>query len=195
MSTQQSSEYTAALSNQDRRQITLDYLRGLKPGYQEFEIFEQLARLSGLSTVELLPVRVSPQDTGKIEVLLVRRPVDDPFWPDLLHIVGAVIREDDVIEHSHDYRTAISRAMGEIGGLTFADSPVELETIHHRNVRSREIIIRFWVEVVGEPLHGEFFEVSDVLGRASELGLLDSHVAMIRRVVEAYRRAAHGANR
>lgn len=186
MKDQENDEYINVLSPQAKKRITLQYLEGLKPGYQEIEIFEQLARLAGLSTVEVLPIRASPQKSGKVEVLLVRRSADEPFWPNLLHVAGSIIREDDAIEHSHDYRPAISRAIEEIGGVVFAHDPVELETIHHRSYRSREVIIRFWAEVSGEPSRGEFYDAEDILNRASTLGLLDSHVEMIKQVVAAY---------
>ena len=182
----QLSDQFPTLNESDREAIALDYLRELTPGFQKLEVFTELARLGGLDTVEVVPVRTSPDNDVSTEVLLVRRPDDDKFWPGLLHVAGSVIREDDPIAHEHDYDPALSRAMQEMGTLSFTHEPIELETVHRRGRRSREVTVRFWGEVVGHTDAGEFYDVADVLRRAPELGIKNSHAALIERVADAY---------
>lgn len=174
------------LTEADREAICIGYLKGLTPGFQKLEVFEQLARLGGLDTVEIVPFRVSPVDGKSPEVLLARRPDNDYFWPGLLHIAGSVIREDDPISHVHDFDPAINRAMSEMAGVRMTHGPVEHETVHRRGVRSREITIRFWAEVEGDSESGEFYDAADILYRAPELGIFDDHATYIERVLHVY---------
>lgn len=174
------------LTDEEKRTVALEYLKELEPGYQEIDTFTQLARLGGLDTVEVVPIRQSDTESGT-EVLLARRPMDDRFWPGLLHIAGSIIREDDPIQHEHDYDPALARAMSEMGDITFTHAPIEIETVHRRGIRGREVTVRFWGEASGQPSQaGEFYDVNDVLRRAPELGIMDSHAALIGRVADQY---------
>jgi hypothetical protein len=171
-----------------REQIALEYLSRLTPGFQKFETFKQLARLGGLDTVEILPIRESKTESG-IEALLARRPADDHFWPNLLHVAGSVVREDDPIEHIHDFDPAIDRAMKEFGGsVKLARGPLRIDLIHRRGERSREVTVRFWGEVEGEPAEsGEFYDSAHILRHAPEMGIFDDHAAFVEQVASAYR--------
>lgn len=177
----------AHLTPEDRREIALGFLEDLTPGFQRLDVFTQLARLAGLDTVEVVPVRPQAGASGGAEVLLARRSMDEPFWPGLLHVAGACVLESDPIEHEHDFGPALRRTMKEFGSdLTFTHGPVELETVHRRGKRSREVTIRYWGEVAGEPAKGEFFDINDVLRRAPELGITKSHTALIQKVADHY---------
>jgi hypothetical protein len=174
------------LTESDIEAITISHLESLAPGFQKFEMFKQLARLGGLDTVEIVPVRTSPEDEKSTEVLLARRPMDDQFWPGLLHIAGSVIREDDPIAHLHDWSPAISRAMAEMGGVRFMHDPVKADVVHRRGERSREVTIRYWVGVEGDTEHGEWHIAEGIQQHAEELGIFEDHAMFMRQAATAY---------
>lgn len=57
------------------------------------EIFYEIARLSMMPVVELVPLR---HRNGHVEVLFVQREDTDPYWPNMLHTPGTVLRPSDI---------------------------------------------------------------------------------------------------
>ena len=67
----------------------VELLKQIEPGFLNFDVFIQIARLVVLSIIEFVPLRIKGD---KIEVLLLSRGGDDPIWPNELHVPGTVIR-------------------------------------------------------------------------------------------------------
>lgn len=132
-------------------------LAKLEPGFLPFDIFLQVARLTTLSIIELVPVRYHE---GSVEVLLLARPVDDPLWPGMVHNPGTVIRPTD---HENTFVSAFERIFSdELPGLTPIGKPHEFESYLRKSKRGMENSRLFWIEVEGTPLQGQFYDINDL---------------------------------
>ena len=69
-----------------------DVLARLHSGFLPKPIFLEVARLCTTPTIELVPLR---SVGGDVEVLLIQRPDDDPYWPSQWHVPGTVVRATD----------------------------------------------------------------------------------------------------
>lgn len=96
---------TPSLNNDSEVNSASRTLSKLSPGYLPRPIFYEIARLVVTPIVELIPLRRRHND---IEVLLIPRPDDDPFWPEQLHAPGTVLRSTDIKD---SFDTAIKRIM------------------------------------------------------------------------------------
>ena len=157
----------------------------LEPGRQPGRLFRQLARLMVINTVELVPIRQTRK--GLLEVLLLQRAENDPFWPGQWHIPGAVALPTDPVTHGHDYGAPIARVMEEIGGsIRILDGPNQLETQRRVGARGHEVTVIHWGEVDGEPANGTFHNVLDVMLRLPEGNIVDGHANIVDRVARVY---------
>lgn len=141
----------------------------LEPGVQPLPLFEQIARLTVLSTVEVVPFR---ETLGELEVLLAKRSADDLWWPNKLHIPGTVLMPTDEERYLGDYETPIERIIKN----EFNNTVARVDTIHvfdaHRRsgARGSEQTVFCWTKVDLnnghiEPSGGEFFDVTALLSR------------------------------
>lgn len=150
----------AALSRQpDNAEITqaARTLARLEPGFLPFEIFLQVARLTTLSIVELVPLRFHE---GAVEVLLLPRPADDPFWPGMVHNPGTIVRPTD---QEDTYASAFARIFAdELPGLLPIGEPTEFESYLRQSKRGMENTRVFWVEVTGTSDSGTFYNISSL---------------------------------
>ena len=127
-------------------------LSSLEPGILPEPVFHQVARLSVLSIVELVPLRSAAG--GQTEVLLTQRPLTDHFWPGMLHSPGTALRSTD-----DSYDDAISRILvDELGHPQLASPPTFVGNLLHRVRRGTESAAIYYVEVVRTPPIGQFFE-------------------------------------
>jgi len=125
-------------------------LKKLTPGFLPQPIFLEFARLVTLPIVEIVPVR---QRASRTEVLLTRRDSDDPIWPDRLHVPGTVIRSTD-----RSYDDSIHRLLEiELDGTPSGPPHFVVNLLHHQD-RGSESALIFWVEVLGEPRAGNFYD-------------------------------------
>ncbi|MDB5166507.1 MAG: hypothetical protein JWM37_579 [Candidatus Saccharibacteria bacterium] len=130
-------------------------LNKLEPGYLPPEIFFAVARLCVLTTVEMVPLRMR---NGRVEVLLTRRPADDPNWPDMLHVPGTILRPSD---EENNYHSAFDRIFqDELPGITVISRPQFLETRFHQVQRGRESALIHYVEVAGTTPEAEYYPVA-----------------------------------
>lgn len=53
------------------------------------EIFNQFQKVFGGTSLEVVPIRYDTD--GKIEVFMLKRPADDPYWPDRFHVPGTMV--------------------------------------------------------------------------------------------------------
>ena len=146
-------------------QIAVKYLKSLSPGFQPKAVFDELARISVLPTVEFILLRLSPE-SGKPQVLLTRRPADDKWWPGQWHNPGTVLLASDPMENSHDYSEPQKRVFGDQGELKGAinivSGPFELEAERRKTNRGHEIGIILYAQVEGEPAEGKYFDVDNL---------------------------------
>ncbi len=132
-------------------------LSKLQPGFLPLPIFLEVARLVTLPIVEIVPLRISG---GKLQVLLIARDKDDPYYPDALHTPGTVIRATD---EDGSYASAFTRILSdELGGVEIAGEPRYVESILHTEKRGQSSAVVFYVEVIGEPQEGTFYDVAQL---------------------------------
>jgi hypothetical protein len=132
-------------------------LAKLKPGFLPFDIFQQVARLSTLSIVEIVPLRTNAR--GNVEVLLLEREVDDPIFAGQLHTPGCVVLSTDT---PGSFESAFRRVIcGELGGARTSEPSYVTQLLHHsgRGMESSHI---YWVDVADEPSVGKFYEVNSL---------------------------------
>jgi hypothetical protein len=161
------------LADDEQKIIDLsNALRELEPGFLPYRLFEQIARLIALPILEFIPLRL--MESG-IEVLLIGRPDDDPFWPGLLHTPGTVIRATDIAEADEQTNWPAFKRIGEDElHDTEIGPPHYVGSLLHKSKRGAEQAQLYWVEVVGEPKVGTFYPVD-----ALPIELMDSQVAFI----------------
>lgn len=92
--TETTEQINIPLSDEEIQQAA-NILRRLSPAFLPFDIFRETTRLTATPTVELVPLR---RQGGHTEVLLFKRPDDDPNWPGQLHTPGTVVRATDAAQ-------------------------------------------------------------------------------------------------
>jgi hypothetical protein len=153
-----------------------DLLANFEPGFLPYPVFEQIARLVALPIVEFVPLR---KNGSSVEVLLVERTADDPFWPGLLHTPGTVIRATDLSDGKQENWPAFQRILEDELKGTKVSSPHYVGSIFHRSKRGVEQAQLYWVEVLEDPKVGKFYSTYELPG-----GLIESQVSFI---IEAVR--------
>ncbi|MDZ7786337.1 MAG: hypothetical protein U5L95_04425 [Candidatus Saccharibacteria bacterium] len=133
----------------------VDLLKRLNPGFLPYPIFEQIARLTALSIIEFVPLRINKSQN--IEVLLLDREGDDPIWPNKVHTPGTVIRPGD--NEGNQY-VAFERIVKDELKDTKISEPHFVGSLLHKSKRGTEHAQIYWVEVLGEPKNGSFFEAN-----------------------------------
>ncbi|MGI9027314.1 MAG: NUDIX domain-containing protein, partial [Candidatus Saccharimonadales bacterium] len=133
-------------------QDTADKLSQLEPGFLPLPIFLQITRLAVTSIVEVVPLR---KNGDAVEVLLLKRPADDPHWPNQLHTPGTVLRPTD---REHNYSDAFKRILNDELGITTPQEPTFVTTVFHRVNRGTELALVFYLEIPGETASGDFYD-------------------------------------
>ena len=124
--------------------------------------------------VEVVPLR---QKNDTAEVLLTRREDDDPNWPGMLHTPGTVVRASDA---PGSYNDAFRRILDtELKSVELAGEPQFVETILHDGNRGMEDAKIYYVEVVGEPTEGTFYDANNLPSDTvkSQIGFIQSAVS------------------
>lgn len=85
------------MSDRSPEAIAADYLRSLEPGTLPRAIFEQFARLTVLSAMDIAVLRRNPlvHSDSNVEVLLTQRPPGD-WWAGQWHLPGSIILPTDI---------------------------------------------------------------------------------------------------
>jgi ADP-ribose pyrophosphatase YjhB (NUDIX family) len=109
-----------------------DLLKQLEPGFLPLEIFSQIARLTRIPTVDLIPVK---QDGGKLQIGLIQRPADDQWWPDQWHFPGTVLLSTDTID------TALQRLRDQELQLIKSDLAIFRHFSIHTSTRGAEVVL------------------------------------------------------
>lgn len=164
------------LTRQQEEAVTANYLASLEPGFLPRPVFDQVARLTVMPTVEVAYVREPQTKTGGPEVYLTQRPPDDPIWANQWHIPGSVIRGSDEVRHEHDYDEAAARATREIGDVEPDGALVPYDVVRRRGLRGSEITPRVVGRLRGNPGdNGGWFDVTKVTKSPPDGGLIESH--------------------
>ena len=142
----------------DEIQQTADLLKRFEPGFLPYPVFEQVARIVALPIVELIPLRRSGQG---IEVLLIARPDDDALWPGLLHTPGTVVRATD-FGLDRELWPPFSRIIHDELQSTELSAPEYVGSTLNRSKRGVEQSQLYWVEVLGAPKVGKFYQIDNL---------------------------------
>src|SRR3989344_787961 len=194
----------AQLSAETRADMAAAYLSGLEPGRQPLGLFTQLSRLSVMSIVELVPVRAQPK-AKTAEILLLRRPQDDPWWPGQWHVPGTVILPSDEVIFNGDidfdnpnfdpidsYTSPVSRLVQRElqDKVEIMHGPYLLESRFRLGERGYESAVMLWAEVNhsdDQTLEdGQFFVPADITDRSPVGGLVAGHQRLAHRAAEAF---------
>jgi len=143
------------LSEEDVK-IVVNILSKLKPGFLPFPIFHEIARLTAVPILEVVPLR---KTENGIEILLLQRDQDDPVWPGQLHTPGTVIRATDC---DTNFKEAFNRIFDNELTDVQASEPVFVNNTIHHSGRSTEISQIYWTEVTGESKVGKFYDVDNL---------------------------------
>lgn len=166
-------------------QAVVEYLQSLELGAVSTKLFNELARIMVVSTIEMVPLRVSEE--GKTQVFLTPRPEDD-VWAGQWHVPGTALRASDHIEDRHDFSDAFARLLGTGGelhkeGITVVTAPVATDAEVRDTHRGHEFSRIHYVEVEGEPAgeeaRGRYFDVEGFPGNVPTPGVIDHHIAFI----------------
>lgn len=136
-------------------------LAKFKPGYLPNPLFREIARLVTTSIVEVVPLHRG--ENGKLQVLLVKRDADDPFWANQFHVPGTVVLATDQKGVFDDAFRRIFEV--ELGNITVVEKPVIFAPMHRESARGSEVAFLHWALVEGEPkdgAHGRYFNVEDL---------------------------------
>ena len=166
------------MTDADMRAVA-NLLKSLEPGFLSYPIFEQIARLVTLPVIEFIPLR---QNEERTEVLLIQRAADDPFWPDMLHTPGTVIRATDLHRPEDDNWGAFQRILHDELLDTEVSVPHYVGSIFHASKRGTEQAQLYWIEVMGEPRVGTFYDVTEL-----PASLIDSQVTFIQQAAKDFR--------
>lgn len=126
------------LSEAEIAQAT-ELLARLEPGFLPYSLFLQVYRLTPAPVLQVIPFR--HDERGGIEVLLIRRPPDDPLFANLWHNPGTVIRSTDTL------KSTIDRLLNdELYKIRVTSGPHFVSNKFHRSPRGAEIVQIYWIE-------------------------------------------------
>ena len=148
-------------------------LKKLPQGYIPEPIFNEVARIAALTAIEFVPLRKA---NDSIEVLLFRRASDDPFWPNMLHTPGTILRSEDI-----SFEDAYSRLFND----ELHSQPLPVEFFGNEvilNNRGRTIIFKHLVDVTDVSTSGEFYSTQYLPD-----DLLPEHKEMINEAVGIFK--------
>ena len=155
-----------------------DGLKEFKPGFLPYPIFEQVARLVALPIIEFVPLR---ELGGRIQILLIRRPDNDPIFPAMEHTPGTVIRATDLESGNHNNWPAFDRILHDELLDTNVGQPHYAGSMFHASKRGAEQAQIYWIEVLGEPKVGRFYDNDDL-----PYGLMESQTKFIKLAVQSF---------
>jgi len=159
-----------------------DVIKRLPKGYLPFELFIAVASKVTVPTMEVAPLRRTSD--GNVEVLLTKRPVDDPYWPGGWHLTGTVIRAND--KEGTDFSSGVERVLrDELHGAVKPIDGIKYAGMKFWDVkRGRELDQMFYFETKAtdtDVREGKFFNVNSL-----PESTLEHHKIMIPEIVAAF---------
>jgi ADP-ribose pyrophosphatase YjhB (NUDIX family) len=157
----------------DEIQQAADLLSRIKVGYIPEPIFLEIARISASAILEIVPLR---KVSDKVEVLLTKRPDEDPNWPGMLHTPGTVIRSNDTLDSAYE------RILEKEILITIKPKLHFVESILHQVTRGNELAAVYYIDLTNiEIPTGEYFS-SDSLPDS----IVDTQIEFIKNAVRAF---------
>lgn len=159
-----------------------EVIKRLPRGFLPFELFIAIASKVTTPTMEVVPVR---NRDGALEVLLTKRPADDPHWPNCWHLTGTVILATD--NAGPNFSSGVQRVLeDELHGTIKPIGEIVYIGIEFWDVaRGRELdhIFYFETNATDENVkEGRFFNVNEL-----PESILEHHKVVVQKIVEAFR--------
>lgn len=142
---------------------TKNTLAQLEPGRLPYDIFAEVCRLTVTPVLEIVCFR--RDDLGNVEVALLKRSADDPNWPNMYHVPGAVITSTDVDTGLDE---AVDRVCTEKLSVNNMNKPKFVMNGLCKVKRGVELAVVFTIEVEGEIAGGQFHNVDILPGNLIE---------------------------
>lgn len=138
-------------------------------------VFFEFARLQCLPVIELVPLRNGERG---VEVLLIERPADDPFFAGQVHNPGTIVRaKDQTIEN------VIERLVThELPGTAFAGELTYVATQLHTSKRGNEWATIYYAELADSAGHGNWYPADNL-----PANLIESQVDFIRQAIDKFK--------
>ena len=155
---------------------TKNTLARLEPGRLPFDIFTEVCRLTVTPVLEIVCFR--RDDLGKTEVALLKRSTDDPNWPNMYHVPGAVITPTDV---DAGLEGVVNRMCAEKLSANSITKPEFVMNDLCKVKRGVELAVVFVIEVEGEIAGGQFHDVN-----ALPDNLIEGHDTFISQALKQY---------
>ena len=127
-----------------------------------------------------IEVAIMRGGTFKPQIILIKRPITDKYWPGQLHSPGSMLRESDV--PAEDFRNTFQRILGEIGVTTFKSPPILVDAWPVATRRGPENANLHIAEINGEPGIGKFWDIDEALALPVDVpdGLIPEHVKILK---------------
>ncbi len=165
---------------QDEIVQAVNVIKKLPRGLLPRELFYAISEKIVIPAIEICPVRMNK---GKVEFLLSRRPIDDPYWPNAWHIAGVILLASD---KEGTYEDAFQRILDNEfrGVLLFEDSPQFVMANFFEDGRGRAFDRVYFLEILNEAVDlgdAEFFS-NDNLPNT----LLEHYYDVLKKIEGAY---------
>lgn len=154
--------------------MCVDILSKLERGFLPLEIFNQVARLTRLPTVVVVPIR---KEETKLEISLIKRDENDLWWPNKFHLPGTVFRSTDTIEE------AINRVLINELEIISSDTPIYIDYIENQTTRGADVVFIHFVEncVFKDTAEVSWFSIDNL-----PENIVESEIIVINTLVEDY---------
>ncbi len=153
-------------------------LKEFEPGFLPYPIFEQVARIVALPIIEFVPMRKLGNAT---QVLLIKRPAEDPLFPNMEHTPGTVIRATDLESGVHNNWPAFERILHDELLDTKSGKPQYAGSMFHASKRGAEQAQIYWIEILEEPKVGTFYDLDSL-----PEGLMESQLKFIKLAAQSF---------
>jgi hypothetical protein len=121
----------------------VDVIHRLPRGYLPYPLFIAITAKIVTPTLELA---IIDGGSGKLQVLLVKRPDDDLYWPGQWHVPGTVIRSTDT---EGGFNSCFTRILDEeLSGLVTINQPKRTSIEFWEVERGRELDQLFYSELI-----------------------------------------------
>lgn len=155
---------------------TKNTLAQLEPGRLPFDIFTEVCRLTVTPVLEVVCFR--RDDMDKIEVALLKRSADDPNWPNMYHVPGAVITPTDIDAGLEGVADRICTEKLSIKGVS---KPKFIMNKLCKVKRGVELAVVFAVETEDEIAGVQLYDVN-----ALPDNLIEGHGAFIAQAIKSF---------
>ncbi|MBI2039246.1 MAG: hypothetical protein HYT22_03140 [Candidatus Niyogibacteria bacterium] len=136
-----------------------------KDGEMPPDMFHWMCRTLVTTAYELFVL-----DIRRLEILLIRRPADDPEWPNQLHSPGTVILPGETFETARDRLIAREIRIGLSAPIFVKAHRFPKSNIHPRD----EVNLQHVAVAHSQPSHGAFYSLDDL----PESEMVSHHVVM-----------------